>query len=253
MNLEQPLVSIIMPSHNSEGYIKEAIKSVVSQNYKNWTLEITDDFSSDSTVQIIKDLMRNEGRINLFCLNEKFGPGIARNKSIKRSLGKYIAFLDSDDTWERDRLSKHIQFMEHNNIAFSHSSYGYKNEIGEEIKTPFIVSNHPVNFKHLLKHTEISCLTAVYNQEIIGKVYMPDIPRKQDYVTWLSILKRGFNSIPYQEVLAHYRLKSNDKRNLKSFFYHVRILKNTQNFSLIKSLYYTFIWALEGLKRYYIN
>ena len=253
MNSKQPLVSIIMPSHNSEKYIEETINSVILQSYDNWILEITDDFSTDSTVEIIKKLMQNEGRINLICLDKKSGPGLARNKSIRRSNGKYIAFLDSDDTWERDRLTKHIKFMEENDIAFSHSSYGYKNGLGQEIKRPFHVSDHPVSYENLLKHTEISCLTAIYNQQMIGKVYMPDIPRKQDYVTWLAILKKGFDSIPYQEVLAHYRLSSNERRNLKSVFYHVKILRDTQKFSFFKAFYYTIRWALEGIKRYYIN
>ena len=58
MNSKQPLVSIIMPSHNSEKYIEETINSVILQSYDNWILEITDDFSTDSTVEIIKSLCK---------------------------------------------------------------------------------------------------------------------------------------------------------------------------------------------------
>ena len=196
-----PLVSIITPSYNSSQFIVETIKSVQAQTYTNWEMLITDDCSIDNSVEIIKKISEIDKRIKIFRLEKNSGAGPARNNSIKKAKGKYLAFLDSDDIWVSHKLETQIKFMEDNNVNSSHSSYGFLNEAGNKIRKPFIVSSFPIKYRDLLKRTEISCLTAIYNQNEIGKMYMPKLPRKQDYALWLSILKKGYNSIPQQEVL----------------------------------------------------
>lgn len=249
-----PLVSIITPSYNSSLYIGETIKSVQEQTYQNWELLITDDCSTDNTLELIKRLANNDKRIKIHQLPSNQGSGPARNNSIKNAKGKYIAFLDSDDYWVPHKLSTQVQFMEDNHLAFSHSSYGYWDENGNEIRTPFRVSSTPVTYKDLLKRTEISCLTAIYNQEMIGKVYMPDLRRKQDYALWLAILKKGYSSFPQQDVLAYYRQRKGSATSKKYHLIvkHYSFLRQSEKMSIPQSLWYTGWWIWNGLLKYYL-
>lgn len=249
-----PLVSIITPSFNSALFISETIESVKKQTYSNWELLITDDRSEDDTLQIIIRYAKDDTRIKLFQLPQNSGSGPARNNSIQNATGKYIAFLDSDDIWVPHKLEIQVRFMEENNISFSHSSYGYLDEAGNEIRKPFLVSSRPVTYKDLLKRTEISCLTAIYNQEAIGKMYMPDIRRKQDYSLWLSILKKGFVSVPQQEILAYYRQRkgSATSKKHKLIFKHYEFLRQQEKLSIFNSIKYTGWWIWNGLVKYYL-
>ncbi len=212
---KNPLVSIVTPVYNSTEYLAVTIQSVINQTYTHWEHILVNDCSTDNSVQIIEKIAANEPRVKLLHLPNNMGSGPARNLAIKEAKGKYIAFLDSDDYWVPEKLAMQVKFMEENNIAFSHSSYGYWDEEGNEIRKPFLVSSYPISYTHLLKRTEISCLTAIYNQQTIGKMYMPDLRRKQDYALWLSILKKGYKSYPQQEVLAYYRQRKGSATNKK--------------------------------------
>jgi len=112
------LVSIITPTYNSEKYISEAIQSVQKQTYRNWEMIIVDDCSSDNTIAIVEQFMEDDHRIHLLKLNKNSGPGVARNTAITEAKGKYIAFLDSDDLWKPEKLSKQIEFMKASKIPF---------------------------------------------------------------------------------------------------------------------------------------
>ena len=95
------LVSIITPSYNSQAYISQTIESIQAQTYSHWELLITDDCSTDQTIDIIKGYQKGDSRIKLFLLHKNQGAGVARNNSIKEANGRYIAFCDSDDQWKK--------------------------------------------------------------------------------------------------------------------------------------------------------
>ncbi|WP_288955311.1 glycosyltransferase family 2 protein [uncultured Polaribacter sp.] len=248
-----PLVSVIMPTYNST-FVRYSVESVLRQTYQNWELLITDDCSKDTTWSLLNELTLIDERIKVFKLSENKGAGPARNNSIKKAKGKYIAFLDSDDLWLENKLEVQIKFMEDGNLFLTHSSYDFINEKGNKIKKPFIVRDEPIDYISLLKKNEIGCLTAVYNKEKLGKVFMPDIRRKQDYALWLSILKKRHLSYPITEVLALYRVSKNQVtgNKLKLIPKHFVFLKKSQNFGYLKSLFYTFLWGYHGLIKHYL-
>ena len=105
------LVSIIMPSYNASRFITESIKSVIVQTYQNWELLIADDCSKDSSVEVIKKIIDKDQRIKLFSLLKNVGAAAARNVAIEHANGQYIAFLDSDDVWEPEKLERQLAFM----------------------------------------------------------------------------------------------------------------------------------------------
>ena len=115
-------VDIILPNYNSVAFIEETIKSVISQTYKNWKLIIVDDCSNKQTVKTLKKFSKNK-KIKIFRLKKNFGAGYCRNFALKKSNSPYIAFIDSDDLWKKDKLETQLRFMENNNYFFTYTSY----------------------------------------------------------------------------------------------------------------------------------
>jgi teichuronic acid biosynthesis glycosyltransferase TuaG len=254
MSNAAPLVSIITPLYNSEEFIEETLDSVQAQTYTNWEMLLIDDCSTDRSVEIARARQQQDPRFKVSQLEKNSGSGPARNEAIRQAEGKYLAFLDSDDLWVPEKLSRHVQFMEDNKAVFSHTSYGYLNEAGERINNTYHVSAKPVDYRHLLKRTEISCLTAMYDQHALGKKYMPDVRRKQDYGLWLSILRDGNVSHPLDEELAFYRQRkgSATSKKHKLIMQHVTFLRKYESLSLPSAVYYTAHWLIRGIFKYYL-
>lgn len=251
---EELLVSIITPLYNAEPFLEKCVRSVQNQTYKNWEMILVDDQSTDNSYEVARKLQKSDERIHLYQLPLNSGSGPARNLAIKEAKGQILAFLDSDDIWHPQKLEIHLGEMMRNGAAFSHTSYGFIDESDNVIRKTFHVSNFPVGYTDLLKRTEISCLTAMFDVRKVGKLYMPDIRRKQDYALWLSILKRGFPSYPLDLELAWYRQRSNSATSNKRKLVrgHWIFLRNHENLPMAKSMYYFLSWIYNGLIKYYL-
>jgi len=116
------LVSIIMPSYNTGRFIEETIESVLAQSYPVWELIIVDDCSTDNTDDVVNQFLADE-RIRYIKNDTNSGAAVSRNRALREAKGKWIAFLDSDDLWEPDKLQKQISFMRDNDYHFSYTNY----------------------------------------------------------------------------------------------------------------------------------
>ena len=234
------LVSIIMPSYNTEKYISESIESVVAQTYKKWELIIVDDCSNDLTIEVVKKYLKDYSNIFFIQLKKNSGAAVARNKGIEQAKGEYIAFLDSDDLWEKNKLEYQINFMKDNNYAFSFTEYREIDEIGNDLEISIKVPAKVVTYRRYLLTNPIGCLTAIYSVKKLGKVYMPLIRKRQDAALWLEILRRGEKAYPIKKCLAKYRLRkssiSSNKINLIK--YQWALYRKIEKLSLIESIFY---------------
>lgn len=246
------LVSIIMPLYNGEKFIKITLESVLKQTYKNWELLITNDGSKDNSPKIAEKYAKKDERIKLFNQVNK-GSAAARNNSLKEANGKYIVFLDSDDIWEDNFLEKQIKFLKEKNASLVFSSYKRINEDGKEILDPFIVPEK-VGYKDLLKTCSLTCLTSIYDREKTGIIYFNEELKslRDDYVMWLTMLKKIDFAYGNKEILASYRIFSNSTTGKKfkvlkpQFLVYYKIEK----LGFIKSLYYFINWIFISLKKY---
>lgn len=216
-------VSIITPVFNAEKFIGEAITSVQNQTYTDWEMIIVDDCSKDNSQKIIEGFSKKDNRIKYLKLEKNLGAAVARNTALEKAKGRFIAFLDSDDLWEPNKLEKQIKFMEENKIGFSFTSYRLIDEEGNDLNK-IITVPFKVNYDALLKNTIIGCLTVVIDKDIIGDFRMPLVRAGQDTATWLSILRRGFEAYGINEPLARYRKVSGSISNNK-----IKALKRTWN------------------------
>src|SRR5699024_4664252 len=117
-------------------------------------------------------------RIKLLRLEQNSGAAVARNTAIEAATGRYIAFLDSDDLWQPEKLERQLDFMLSNNVAFSYTAYEKINESGDVFCTMGVPEK--VCYKQLLKTCVIGCLTAVYDTNQLGKIYMPTTTKRED-------------------------------------------------------------------------
>jgi len=232
------LVSIITPSFNCEKFIADTIISVQNQTYKNWELIIVDDCSTDNSITIINKFLEKDDRIKLIKLEVNSGPAKARNKGIELSKGKYIAFLDGDDRWLTEKLELQLNFMESKQIPLSFTSYFSVNEDSENLK--LVRAKKQVTYKNLLTNNYIGCLTAMYSTEKLGKVYFPNIKKRQDWALWLNITKKGIIAYSLKEPLAIYtkRKLSVSSNKFKLLKYNWKIYRKFENLNIMVSLYY---------------
>lgn len=244
------IVSIITPTYNSAPTIEATIKSVIAQSYPYWQLIIVDDASTDGTVNIIKKWQAVDTRISFIQLNENRGAAVARNTAIKASTGRYIAFLDSDDQWQSDKLLKQLQFMTHNQASLSFTAYQKIDLNGNSIG--YMGVPKQVDYTTLLKSNVIGCLTAIYDTNAIGRVYMPEIRTRQDYGLWLFILREK-TSVAHglNEVLATYLIRNNsisaDKKNAAVSTF--KLYRDIEKLGNVKSAYYFCQYAVRGFIR----
>jgi len=249
--MSHSLVSIITPSYKSERFISECIESVLSQTYREWEMIIVDDCSPDNSNEIVKEYMKNESRIKLIKLEDNSGPAIARNRAIKEAKGRYIAFLDADDIWMKDKLEKQIGFMQENEIAFSFTEYikidEHSNVISDIIERP-----QKVSYTMMLKSNYIPCLTVVYDTQILSKVYMPLILKRQDYALWLKLLKKIDYAYCYKEALAKYRFYSGSLSSNKfvAAWYVWKLYREIEKLTIFQSVYYFVHYVIISFIKY---
>ncbi|MFD0749631.1 glycosyltransferase family 2 protein [Mucilaginibacter calamicampi] len=244
------LVSIITPCFNCSKYISETMGSVLRQTYTEWEHIIVDDGSSDGSVNIVKQTAGSDPRVKLVLLDKNGGVANARNEGVKSAQGKFIAFLDSDDLWDENKLAKQVQFMVKNDYTFTHTSYRQIDSEGNTLVKKIGVSNK-VDYNKLLQHNEIGCLTAMYDVTKLGKFYFPKIGH-EDFAAWLQILKTGHASFGLDEVLASYRVHANtvSSNKLIAAGYTWHILRMEERIPLIRASYLFSIYVVKSLYKY---
>lgn len=245
------LVSIITPAYNAEKYINDTIASVISQTYQYWEMVIVDDASNDNTNKIINKYQQKDKRIKLINLLNNQGVANARNTAIQNAKGRYIAFLDADDVWEKEKLEKQINFMKQNNICFSYHDYKLLDLSTNKAK--IISVPKQLDYNNLLKGNRTgSCLTVCLDRKMIKDIYFPNA-KHEDYICWLNILKQySIVAFGLSETLGTYRVgkKSISSNKLKSAIWNWQVYRKNQKLSIMKSIYYMCFYVINGLKKY---
>lgn len=235
------LVSVIMPTWNSEKYVRGSIESVLSQTYSNLELIITDDCSTDSTMEILREYEAKDPRVKVLQNKENGGAGVSRNNSIIAAQGQYIAFCDSDDRWIADKLEKQIAFMRSKDVALCFSPY-YSCD-GRNQYLGYISAPRRVTLFQMMCDNKIGFLTAIYDTHQLGKHPMPKQRKRQDHALLLNLLKicRYAYSIP--EPLAHYRIHPGNMSGKKLSLLKYNAHTYTAVFGWPKPLGYAFLFT----------
>lgn len=249
--MKKNLVSIVTPCYNAEKFIGQTIDSVLAQTHTHWELIIVDDCSSDSSVEIVERYTHWDKRIKLIRQPErKDDVALSRNKAIEEACGQYIAFLDADDLWLPNKLEKQLAFMREHDLSFTYSSYQLMNESGEYLGE--FLTQPQISYHFLLKTNCIGCLTAIYDVEKIGKIYMQNAYKREDYATWLHILKQIQSTQGMLESTAQYRIYNHSvsANKLKMAYYQWKVYRENEHLGIFKSVYYFLNYAFYGFLKY---
>lgn len=206
-----PLVSVVMPVHNSAATLGASVRSVLAQTHEDVELLITDDASTDESMELLQDWSRLDERVRPRAAPERGGAARARNLAMARARGEFVAFLDSDDMWLAPKLEHQLAFAAAGDAPLTYTAY-YKvagDYTGEAADfTPNgreVLARARVTYRDMLVQDHIGALTAMYDRKALGTRLMPDMPKRQDYALWLSIMRDGHPARGLQEPLAVYR------------------------------------------------
>lgn len=242
-------VSIVVPVYNAEDCISDTIMSVLKQSYTDFELLLVDDSSTDKSCSIMEGFLSDNVRI--LDNTEAKGAAGARNTGIKNAAGRYIAFLDADDLWIPDKLSKQIAFMENMGAAFSFTGYEFADEngrgLGKIVRVPRTIS-----YKEALKNTTIFTSTVIFDMDMLCKedILMPYV-KSEDTATWWKVLKKTGIAYGLDESLTLYRrmgssLSSNKLEAIRRIW---NLYRKTEHLGIVYSIYCFCHWAYRAVAR----
>lgn len=249
MNLDQqPMISIIMPAFNSEKTIMQSIQSVVQQTYSNWELIIIEDGTTDSTEASV--LALKDTRICFYRNPINLGVSKTRNRGLDLAKGEWIAFLDSDDLWDKDKLQKQFDCALVNRAAFVYCAAKYINEHGKSYKGISIV-NEKVSFDQLLNYNMIACSSVLVKKSLIGELRFVSDNLSEDYAMWLSLLKKVPLAYGINEPLLTYRISTTSRsgNKIRSLLRGYRVYRHL-GISSLKSMFHIFNHLYHSYKKY---
>lgn len=240
-----PEVSIVIPSYNSERYIKACLQSVRDQQFQDWEGIVVDDGSSDNSSALVQSFCDVDPRFRLIELQENQGPANARACAIAHSTGKYVAFLDSDDLWESEKLEMQLKWMKEGEIRFSCTSYGKIDKDGKDLD---LVVNPPAvwDYQVLLRDCPGNS-TVMVEGDLIRSLRIPDIKKRNDYLLWLQVIKRTGKLYGLKNVSAFHRVhdKGISSSKLSLIKYHWQIYKRHERLGGYVSAKLTAYWILK--------
>ncbi len=246
----KPFFSIIIPAYNCEHTLRETLNSVIAQTYTDYEVLILNDYSTDSTQLIIDEFVNKYDNLSSFPNNQNLGVARTRNRGIALATGTFIAFLDSDDLWHKDKLKLQAEIIEVSNCDLCCTSYDFIDLKGQSIKAPYIVPS-TITYHSLLKENLVGCSSLVVKSTSLERHKFNPNFYHEDYSLWLTLLREGAKLTGIPDVLMHYRIletsRSFNKKNaaLQRFL----IYKNQEKLGFFRSCWYFFLYATNGIKK----
>ena len=243
-----PYFTIVIPSYNRGHIVGRAIESVLNQSYSDFEIIVVDDGSTDNTKEVVCQYL--DSRINYF-FQENSGVSAARNTGSKLAKGDYIAFIDSDDIWYKNKIKIQIKFMTANKALFSFNSYNIINKENKIIGA--IKAQKKIDYKSLLKSCDIGLSTVMFHKSLKKYIIFPKLKTKEDYVVWLRLVKNKINLFGINNFLSAWRKVNN---SLSSSVYQkmidgYKVYRIYEKKSIISSIIFLFILSVSFIKKRY--
>lgn len=228
--MQKELVSIILPTYNRDWIISRAIESVLSQSYTNYELIIIDDGSTDNTLEVIEPY---GNKVKYFYV-ENSGVAAARNKGISLSEGEFIAFIDSDDIWEVDKLEKQVLLFDNNpsyDLCYCGVNYYHNNALERDTLSHYGLIKNGFVFSKLLKKPSIATSSVVIRAKILKNIgtFNENFKLFEDRDLWLRIaLNHRIYFLPNILVKMHRFSDANNLTNQESemkIYYQILLKK----------------------------
>ena len=242
-------IDIILPNYNSHESLKKTLNSIFNQTFKKWKIIIIDDNSDLETKKILETYKKFK-KVKIFYLKKNKGAGYCRNFGIKKSKAKYIAFIDSDDTWEKSKLEKQLNFIKKKNINFSYTWYkSFKNKTNynKKIKTPL-----KFNFDNFTKNTSIATSTIIIKRSLTRNIKFLNTRVCEDYFYKCQLLKKTKFAYCIPLFLTKYQIRKNSLQSnkLRNLFWVWKINQKYNKFNFFRNILSVFMISINSLKKY---
>lgn len=246
-------VSIITPAYNAEKYIDRVYQCLVSQTYTDFEWIVVNDASSDTTEQVVKEILSNT-KINIKYISnqENLGVSMSRNKGLDIAKGKYICFLDADDAWEPEKLEVQVTFMQNNEILLSYMDYNQVDINGNVIRT--IIAPDECDYSRILYSDVLGNLTCMVESSVVQNIRFMKHGH-EDYIFWLNVLSRIPKAVKVKSdaICCHYTISSSSLsgNKLRSAIWQWKIYRNILKLNLFETIWYFSHYAVAGLKKHF--
>ena len=244
------LVSIIIPYYKKIDYIEKTLLSILNQTYKNFEIIIVYDDQNAKELNSLKKIIDDNKKIQLIINNKNLGASHSRNLGINKAKGDYIAFIDADDIWKKDKLQTQINFMKKNGFECCHTNYEIIDERGRIIANR--IARNFFKIEDLIKSCDIGLSTVIISKKIKeSNLQFPNLKTKEDFVMWLYILKCNIPIMAFNKNLTSWRKLDNSLSTsvLQKLFDAYRVYSKYMNFNFIKSIYYVLCLSINFLKK----
>lgn len=246
------MISIIMPAYNAERYIKDAICSVLKQTFTQWELIIIDDCSVDKTSEIIQPYINQYSNIYYYKNPHNLGVAESRNLGVSKASGEWIAYLDSDDCWNPNKLQEQFNLAASQNVDFLFTGSSFIDENSQPLDY-FLSVPASVNYQELLKQNIISCSSVMIRKALVQEYPMRNASQlHEDYAVWLQVLRdKNIRAYGINKPLLIYRISSASKsgNKIKAGIMTFRVYRYL-GIHLIPAFYYWFCYFVRSLKKY---
>ncbi len=249
--MNEPIVSVIIPAYNCEGYLAEAVDSALAQNLP-CEIIIIDDDSTDRTLSVMEKYAECE-RVRLLKNERNMGVAKTRNRGVQEAAGEYVAFLDSDDIWCEDKLEKQLEAIKNTDAVLCCTARELIDKRSQSLGK-IIPVKEKITYKDLLKNNSINCSSVVMKREVALRFPFERDDLHEDYIMWLRVLSAYPFAVGVNLPLIKYRLtgtgKSGNKlTSAKTTFKVYRYM----GFGFFKSAWYFLCYALNGVKKYFFG
>lgn len=244
------LVSIVIPYYKKSYFIEKTINSILKQSYSNFEIIIVYDDPDQEDLALINKISKKDKRILVVKNSQNLGAAKSRNIGISRSRGFYLAFIDADDLWHPNKLTRQLQFMKNNNLSFSYTSYKIINDKGKILKNKSV--SKIISYKNLLTNCDIGLSTVVMKKNLITKTCkFANLKTKEDYALWLLLAKKKSYLFGFDEFLTKWRKLDNSLSSdtIQKLFDGYRVYNKYLKFNFCKSLFYLLILSVNFIKK----
>ena len=247
--MKKNLVSVILSYYKKKEHIEKTIKSLLKQTYKNYELICIYDDNNLDDLKFLKKTISKINKVKLIINKKNLGVAKSRNLAIKYTKGEFIAFLDADDLWKKNKLNDQINIMKKNKLDLTCTSYSIIDEY-DNIKSVRKVGNE-ITYDQISKRCDIGLSTVIIKSKILKKYKFPLLKTQEDLGLWLNLLRDGHNFYPIRRSYSFWRksnksLSSNTYQKIKDAF---KLFYYYENKNLIFSFYSVVILSLNKLTK----
>lgn len=244
-----PVCTVIIPAYNCEKTIAAALRSALNQTMRALQVLLIDDGSTDGTLERAREAAQEDPRLQIIENGQNLGVAEARNRGIGRARSPFIAFLDADDIWVRDKLARQLALLERSHADLCYTAYAFIDSDGNPLGHTYHVPA-AIGYEGLLRQNCIGLSTVLLRADSIGSLRMNEKYFHEDYVFWLELLRGGRRAVGLNAPLVFYRLGGRNGNKLAAAKNRWLVYRRSQQLSLLRSCRYMGCYLYHGLRKF---